>query len=172
MRGTVTGFSYDHPLGRHAWVVESGGRDPVGLIEAFLTHLGHLLSDVATKQGLPAPLMPLLQLLDVGSFGEKGRTIAQVARFMYLQGYDLRHFLVGGLGPGLVEMVLRAFILVRHYAEHGELALVIGGHPKYRSMLLAGHAVAAMANAGKVRGTRWRSTSRNGWPCSGTWCHR
>ena len=152
LRGTLTGFSYTHLLGKHAFIVAGpvGQQESVGLIEALLTHIGHLISDVATKAGLPAPLMPLLQILDVGSFGPKGRTIAQIARWMYTQGYDLRHFVVGGLTPAVIEMVLRAFIMLRHYLEHGESKLVIGNDPKYRSMLLVAHALAAAGNAGKV----------------------
>jgi hypothetical protein len=120
------------------------------LIEAILTQIGHLLSDAFTKMGLPAPFLPLLQFFNVGSFGEKGRTLAEVARWMYLQGYDLRHFLVSGLTPGVVEIILRAYIMVRHHAEHGATPIHLAGNPKYRAMLLASHGIAALANAGKV----------------------
>ncbi len=152
LAGTVTGFSYDHLKSQHRWVrgqVQSNV-NPIGLIEALLLHLQHLVSDVATPHGLPAPLLALAQALNVGSFGKKGRTVAELARWMYVNGYDLRHFLVGGLGPGLVEMLLRAFIMIRHFAVHGEAKFLLGSHPKYRLMLLCAHGVAAAANAGKV----------------------
>ena len=120
------------------------------LIEAILKHIGHLLSDVATPMGLPAPLMTLFQALDVGSFGERDRTVGQLARWMYANGYDLRHFVVGGVTPAVIEIVLRAYIMLRHYSEQGEVKLSVAQSPKYRSMLLAAHGVAAAANAGKV----------------------
>lgn len=151
MRGTISGFSYDHLRGRHAWVQSRvAGAEPIDLIRAILRHLGHLISDVATPMGLPAPFLTLLQGISSGSFGEKGRTVAQVARAMYLQGYDLRHFLVGGLTPAVIEIVLRAYILLRHYAEHGDAPRSEADRVKERTMLFAAHGIAALANAGKV----------------------
>jgi hypothetical protein len=159
LRGTVTAFSYDHLAGTHGLVagkvydpLPAGGADElvVRLIEAVLRHIGHLVSDVATPMGLPAPLMTLFQALNVGSFGEKGRTVGQLARWMYLNGYDLRHFVASGVTPLVIEIVLRAYIMLRHYSEQGEVKLAVARSPKYRSMLLAAHGVAAAANAGKV----------------------
>lgn len=159
LRGTVTGFSYDHLTGAHNLVrgevyspLPAAGMEErvVRLIEAILRHIGHLISDVATPMGLPAPFMTLLQGINVGSFGEKDRTVGELARWMYLNGYDLRHFVVSGITPLVIEIVLRAYIMLRHYSEHGETKLRVAQSPKYRSMLLAAHGVAASANAGKV----------------------
>ncbi len=160
MRGTITGFSYDHLAGTHSplsGVIGDPLRMPpssddlaVRIIEALLKHIGHLISDVATPYGLPAPFMTLFQSFNFGSFGEKERTVAQVARWMYLNGYDFRHFLVSGITPAVIEIVLRAYIMVRHYSEHGETKFMVAQNPKYRSMLLTAHSVAAAANAGKV----------------------
>lgn len=159
LRGTVTGFSYDHLTGAHnpfqgqvysPLPAADMGERMERLIEAILTHIGHLISDVATPAGLPAPFMTLLQGINVGSFGEKGRTVGQLARWMYLNGYDLRHFVVSGITPLVIEIVLRAYIMLRHYSEQGETKLLVARSPKYRSMLLSAHGVAAAANAGKV----------------------
>jgi len=92
--------------------------------------MGHLLSDVATSCGLPAPFMPLLQAINAGHFGKKDRTVGEVARYMYLKGYDLRHFLVAGLTPGVIEIVLRGYVMLRQYRERGEIALGIASSPK------------------------------------------
>jgi hypothetical protein len=159
LRGTVTAFSYDHLAGAHRYV-EGKVFSPLAaadmderitrLIEAILRHIGHLISDVGTPMGLPAPLMTLFQVLNVGAFGEKDRTVGQVARWMYLNGYDLRHFVASGVTPAVIEIVLRAFLMLRHYSEQGEVKLALAQSPKYRSMLLAAHGVAATTNAGKV----------------------
>jgi hypothetical protein len=154
MRGTITGFSYDHLSGNHSPMQGQvfsymKGQGP-GLIEAILKHIGHLISDVATPAGLPAPFMALFQGINVGSFGEKERTIGQVARWMYTQGYDFRHFLVSGITPAVVEIVLRAYIMIRHYCENGETPIMVSSTPKYRNMLLFGHAIAAAGNVGKI----------------------
>ncbi|MBM0743154.1 hypothetical protein JOY44_16315 [Phormidium sp. CLA17] len=152
MRGTITGFSYDKLTHTHTWMQGAVWSDlePVGLIEAFLRQLGHLISDVATPMGLPAPFMTLIQGINVGSFGKKGRTVGELARWMYLNGYDFRHFLVSGITPAVIEIILRAYIMLRHYSEHGETKFDLASHPKYRSMLLAAHSIATVGNAGKI----------------------
>lgn len=159
LRGTVTGFSYDNLSGAHSILrgqvyspLPAAGMQErmLRFIEAILKHIGHLISDVATPMGLPAPFMTLFQGLNVGSFGEKGRTVGELARWMYLNGYDLRHFIVSGVTPLVIEIILRAYIMIRHYSEHGETKLRVAQSPKYRSMLLSAHGVAAAANAGKV----------------------
>ncbi len=151
MRGTVTGFSYDKLNGFHSFATHTVSSDAsINLIEAILKHLGHLISDVATPMGLPAPFMTLIQGINIGSFGEKGRTVGEVARWMYSEGYDLRHFIASGITPAVVEIILRAYIMLRHYSEHGEVIFDLASHPKYRSMLLMAHGIATAANAGKV----------------------
>jgi hypothetical protein len=151
MRGTVTGFSYDKLNSFHSFATHTVSSDAsINLIEAILKQLGHLISDVATPMGLPAPFMTLMQGINIGSFGDKGRSVGEVARWMYLNGYDLRHFLVTGITPAVVEIVLRAYIMIRHYSEHGEIKCDLASHPKYRSMLLMAHGIATTANAGKV----------------------
>ncbi|MBX0329699.1 hypothetical protein K2Z83_18675 [Oscillochloris sp. ZM17-4] len=153
LRGTVSGFSYAHLQGAHRWIMlpSAGAGQETDLIAAMLRHLGHLVSDVATPMGLPAPLLGLFQGINAGSFGTKGHSVGQqIARWMYLNGYDLRHFLVGGLSPAVIEMIVRGGLMLRHYAEYGETPLDIAGHPKYRTMLLAAHGIAALGNAGKV----------------------
>ncbi|MBA2693800.1 MAG: hypothetical protein H0U65_15120 [Rubrobacter sp.] len=161
MRGTITGFSYDgkgtrlhelfsQPTGAAIFDPRMDRNFMVRLIEAVLKHIGHLVSDVATPAGLPAPFMTLFQGINAGSFGEKGRSVGELARWMYLNGYDFRHFLVSGITPAVIEIVLRAYIMIRYYSEHGETKFRVAQNPKYRSMLLTAHSVAAAANAGKV----------------------
>jgi hypothetical protein len=152
MRGTITGFSYDNLTNTHAWMQEVAqfNHEPIGLIEAILRNIGHLISDVATPMGLPAPFMTLIQGVNAGSFGEKGRTVGEVARWMYLNGYDFRHFLVSGITPAVIEIILRAYMMLRHYSEHGETKFDLASDPKYRTMLLMAHGIATLGNAGKI----------------------
>lgn len=152
MRGTITGFSYDSLTHTHTWMQGAvwSNLEPVGLIEAILRQLGHLISDVATPMGLPAPFMALIQGINIGSFGEKGRTVGEIARWMYLNGYDFRHFLISGITPAVIEISLRAYIMLRHYSEYGETKFDLTSHPKYRTMLLMAHGIATLGNAGKI----------------------
>ncbi len=149
-RGSLTGFSYDRLSRIHHFVQTPIWTEqrPISLLESFLIHLGHLISDVATPAGLPAPLLGLAQALNCRLPG--GNPAGAVARWMYVHGYDLRHFLVMGLTPATVEMTLRAFIMLRHYAEFGETPVKVGSHPKFRAMLLMAHSIAALGNCGKV----------------------
>ena len=152
MRGTITGFSYDKLTHTHTWLHGEvwSNLEPIGLIEAILRHIGHLISDIATPMGLPAPFMTLIQGINIGSFGKEGRTVGEIARWMYLNGYDFRHFLVSGITPAVIEIVLRAYIMLKHYAQYGEAKFSLNSHPKYRTMLLAAHAIAALGNVGKI----------------------
>lgn len=151
LRGTITGFSYNTLTGMHDLEIKFvPNSQPIGLIEAILKHIGHLISDVATPMGLPAPLMTLVQGINVGSFGENNRTLGELSRWMYLNGYDFRHFLVSGITPAVIEITLRAYIMLRHYSQYGETKLILNDHPKYRSMLLVAHGIAALGNAGKI----------------------
>jgi hypothetical protein len=113
---------------------------------------GHLLSDVATPAGLPAPLMSLAPLLQFGSIGPKGYTIGEVARQMYRSGYDFRHFVAGSVPSVLIEVVVRGAWVVRRLNEGKPLsdAVPLASHPKLQKTLLAAHAGAAAINAGKV----------------------
>ncbi len=152
MRGTLTGFSYEHLCGVHRLeqLPAAPGYVPENFIEALLRHIGHLISDVGTPMGLPSPFMTLVQGINAGQFGSQGHTAGQVARWMYLNGYDLRHFLVTGLTPATIEIILRAYLMLRHYAEHGETRVNLTTHPKYRTMLLTAHAIATLGNVGKI----------------------
>jgi hypothetical protein len=121
------------------------------LIEAFLKQLGHLISDIGTSNGLPPPFFALLQSINVRiPTSPKGRTVGEIARWMYLNGYDLRHFIASGITPSVIELVVRAYLMTKIYFDEGEVKVVLANNPKYRSMLLSAHAIAAAANAGKV----------------------
>ena len=153
MRGTITGFSYEKLTHEHNWIQQKvflSSHESVNLITAILRHIGHLISDVATPMGLPAPFMTLIQGMNMGSFGENKRTIGEIARWMYLNGYDLRHFFVAGITPAVIEIFLRAYIMLRHYSEHQEVKLDLTSDPKYRTMLLVAHGIATLGNAGKI----------------------
>ncbi|MEU7824644.1 hypothetical protein [Catellatospora sp. NPDC049133] len=121
--------------------------DPIGPISAFLKQARHLLSDVYTPAGLPPPLFSLLQLGQIGSpfaLSTSGEKLpwTDVARWMYRNGYDLRHFFTMGITPGVVSAVIRGYWLLRSYATGGSAAQRKLEHAKLTSMLLLGHTIA------------------------------
>jgi hypothetical protein len=77
MRGTITGFSYDKLRHADRWAhgPAPGFYEPVGLVEAMLRHIGHLLSDVATPcvttraagPSLRSVLLASIPFVDCGS---------------------------------------------------------------------------------------------------------
>lgn len=127
--------------------------EPANLIIALLKQLAHLLSDVTTSKGIPVPFSSLIRLCNFGEFhgptGKK-RTLSDLALWMYHNGYDLRHFVTMSITPATIEIILRAYIMIRHYFEKDELKFKIANSPKYRSMLLVAHAIACAGNAGKI----------------------
>jgi hypothetical protein len=155
LRGGRTAIGTD---GRVRFDANTGS--PVdGLAAAFLVETLHLASDVATKAGLPAPLATLAGLLRFGSFGEKGRTLADLARYAYEVGYDLRHFLTTLSAPAASRLFLGAYFVVRRWRDEdyrlgAELSAPRGAsllaHPRLRAMVFMADAVACAANAGKI----------------------
>ncbi len=134
-----------------------GAPTGVGLFEAIVKQIGHLKSDIGTAAGLPAPFLSLFQLIQAGSFGEKGRTVAELSRYMYLKGYDFGYFLAMSVPVMIIEVLVRTFYFLKRMQEgHGfieSLPLNIAGQPrkpKLQTMLLTAHVIATAANAGKV----------------------
>ncbi|WP_433366961.1 hypothetical protein ACQPZX_38745 [Actinoplanes sp. CA-142083] len=120
---------------------------PIDLINALITHVRHLLSDVYTPAGLQPPLFSLLQLGQVNSpfaLGPSGVKVpwTDVARYMYTNGYDLRHFFTMGITPGVVSTIIRGYWLLNSYATGGSAAQRKREHAKLTSMLLLGHTIA------------------------------
>jgi hypothetical protein len=152
MKGTLTGFSYDSLTQNHSFTVKNlSSGDHVNLIEAFLLQIGHLISDVGTKMGIQPPFFTIFQGINIKSpFSPKNRTIGEIARWMYMNGYDLRHFITMSITPAVIEMVLRAYIMIRHYKEKGKKKFILASNVKYRSMLLSAHSIAAAGNVGKI----------------------
>lgn len=122
--------------------------DPASLTEAFLKVFLHLLSDVCTSAGIQPPFYTLPQLVQAKSpfvLGPSGEKVSwtNVTRYMYVHGYDLRHFATMGIVPATVEMVIRGWRLCESY-EEGEKPEPTAA--KTASMLMMGHTIAASGN--------------------------
>jgi hypothetical protein len=120
----------------------------VKMVEAFGLVAGHMLSDVATPAGLPPPLFGLLQFFQSGGIGE--HSIADIARAMYRSGYDLRHFLAGGVTVAIVEVFVRTAWTVRELSEGKTLIEALpASNRRVQSSLFLSHSVVTAMNAGK-----------------------
>jgi hypothetical protein len=129
---------------------------------APLLWLGHIISDMCTKMGVPIPGWAFLQLLQFGSLGANNKTIADISRWMYLNGYDLRHFCTMSIPVAVIEIVVRSYHYLSsletpeqlEYSLHSSIAskefAQIQSNLKLHKMLFLSHAIAASGNALKV----------------------
>ncbi|MCC8163878.1 MAG: hypothetical protein LIO86_12110 [Lachnospiraceae bacterium] len=122
-------------------------------LEAFITEVGHLLSDVnAMSPGgktlsVPAPFMPLLQMIQAGCYEYKGKTytIGDLSKKMYRDGYNFNHF-VGMCVPVLFNnIMIRLYVALREmFSDNYE------GKNKKDMLLLVTSSILFAENAGKV----------------------
>jgi hypothetical protein len=127
-----------------------------GMVFAPFLYLGHLLSDLCTKMGIPIPGWAFTQLLHFGKFGEKERSVADLTRWMYLEGYDLRHFVSMSIVPSIIELLTRIynkftvddaeFLSLQYEKDLMEIQYKIRLH----KLLFIAHSVATSGNAIKI----------------------
>lgn len=128
----------------------------MNIFEAIVRVFGHLKSDICTKSGIPAPLMPLIQLLQIGEFGKQKYTIGQISRSMYASGYDFSHFLSMSIPVLIIEVLVRILYLIKNLnsgkslTESIPIDTLTNKKPKLQTMLFTAHLFATTANAGKV----------------------
>lgn len=154
MRGTVTGAGKDGTVGVGATSVP-GVANP---LLALGLEIMHLLSDVGTRCGLPLPgwSIAMTSTMEIG-----GRPMNELAREMYLRGYDSWHLLTMATVPAAIELVLRSYWGLRmtlddeYRRTNDEDALLVGSdttgdHPRYRALVLAANGVGATMNIAKI----------------------
>ena len=140
----------------------SGGAEPVSdPLIALIYQLGHFLSDVCTPRGLPPPCWSLLLKLQAAPTPFGNRSIADVAKIMYRDGYDFRHFLAMGTVPAAIETVLHGYFALRSYCDSEfkeavdrQIDLAAGKHrsdsEKYLTMSLLANASTSALNAVRI----------------------
>jgi hypothetical protein len=153
MRGTVTGVS---PKG--LFVHDTNVDAVTNPFEALMLQVMHMFSDLPTRSGLPVPGWALISTITGVDY--KDRSVSEWSRLMYLRGYDSWHFMTMATVPATVHLLLRAYWALRQeldpvYAtqvaiETGPTGDAVSGHPRFDSLLLAGHAVAAGGNIAKL----------------------
>lgn len=129
---------------------------------APLIWLGHIISDMSTKMGVPIPGWAFLQLMQFGFYGSDTKTIADISRWMYLNGYDLRHFITMSVPVTVIEIIVRGYHYLScldsaeqlQYPLHTSIAnremYQIQSNLKLHKMLFLAHAISASGNALKI----------------------
>jgi hypothetical protein len=158
LNGTMTAFDANGKL----HILKTFDMSLTGKAFAPLIWLGHIVSDMCTKMGVPIPGWAFTQLLQIGSFGSDKRTIAEISRWMYLNGYDLRHFVTMSVPVTVIEMIVRSYHYLSslespeqlHNSIHQSVATKelaqIQSQLKLHKMLFMAHAIAVSGNALKV----------------------
>lgn len=117
MRGELTAID-----GNGRRIVQSvSGAEGKDFIEAIIMEFGHLLSDVnatsptGMKISIPAPLTPLLQMVQDGSVSYKGKkyTVGDLSKRMYYDGYNFNHFIGMSIPVILIHLVIKLFTILR-----------------------------------------------------------
>ena len=154
LRGRMTAVDKSGHLISQLVVTPDAG---MSLFDAIAQQFGHLKSDISTKAGLPAPLMPLLQFLQVGKFGKGEHTIGEISRLMYAKGYDFGHFLAMSVPVLIIEVLVRIAYCVKRLAEGHTLMESLPFNlpgkprqPKLQTMLFVAHLIATSVNGGRA----------------------
>ncbi|MCU6496739.1 hypothetical protein LPN04_02910 [Rugamonas sp. A1-17] len=127
------------------------------IFSGFVNWLGHLFSDMAGSSGaagrgsgIPMPFYSLLQLIDVGEFGQHRQTFATVAVQVFEQGYDLRHGAALAIPVLVTELLTRMMWSVKQAFYHERplrQCLPSASNPELRRMLMIGHGTLCMVDA-------------------------
>ena len=91
-------------------------RKASNLFEAIARVFLHMVSDVNTPAGLPAPFMALFNKLQFGKFLDHD-TIADLVKSMYGQGYDFRHFCSMSIPVMITEVIVRVSYFAKRLYE-------------------------------------------------------
>jgi hypothetical protein len=127
---------------------------------------GHLLSDVNAPSangnrgmGLPAPFMGILRMFEGIPVGDSN--FGKQIEWMYVNGYDFRQFVVSSVPMAIMEVLLRAFYVIKQMklydAPFGESILdtmPTKMNPRFRIMLALSYGTSSAVNAGKVYVTK------------------
>ena len=159
MTGNMTTIDKDGKIVIQA-IAAYADRKETNIFIAIAKQITHMMSDVTTSMGLPAPLMGLFNLLQFGSIGEEGQTIAEIVQGMYYEGYDFIHFCSMSIPVMITEVFVRICYSIKRIKEGYSIkdsipiSLNREKHPKLATMLFIAHSGTVAVNTGKVLFTK------------------
>ena len=143
-----------------------GATGDYSFFEALGMMLGHLASDFNTPSakgnrgmGIPVPLMGLFGTLKGVKINDID--IANLAEYMYVNGYDARHFVTMSIPVLINEVLIRVLYIVkemkynnRTFFEVFKETLPFNLSPRFRIILNISYGTMVAINAGKVAVTK------------------
>lgn len=132
-------------------------RDLKKIFYAPFLWLGHIISDIFTKQGIPIPGTSVLRMLQVGSSNEKDRTISELVTYMYEQGYDLRHLATMSTCRLVINIVVNIYCFLTMQKESNPTLplfekdyIRVKNEQKKKKIFFTAYSIAVAGNIGKV----------------------
>ncbi len=134
------------------------GAQGMSFVQAVITVFGHFLSDVGTKSpggkilSVPAPLLPLLQLIQAGSIEYNGEfyNIGDLSKKMYGDGYNFNHFVGMSIPVIMIEILSRLAFTIREVFIEKKSFESTHNNPKLTVMRCISNGVLFAENAGKL----------------------
>jgi hypothetical protein len=164
-KGSMTVFGNDGKIN----VLDNPNYSPVSIIEALMKTVSHFITDIGTKQGVPAPLFTLTQaitldtpilfkVIEGGKQTIRPMKLNELARRMYTNGgYNFNHFIVMGIVPTTVELMIRIYSYFRGYLE----GIPSKKNQKLHSLLTMSHTLAMSGNIVKMGINQWNPLAFN-----------
>lgn len=125
----------------------------VPIAEKFLSvfyYIGHIISDLFTARGIPVPGAFLTQFFTNGASDE---SIAKIAERMYLDGYDMRHFVSMSLPVIAKNLIVDSYLRLTQPPANVSVSLAereycdLHHKMKREKMMFVANAVASTGNA-------------------------
>ena len=131
-------------------VVQTGEKN-FNVFEAFIKTVAHILSDVTTPAGIQPPFFSLLQTIKLDTnltLGKNGQTVNvnDIVRFMYSNGYDLRHFATMSIVPFVIEFIIRNYYNLNNFQSLYVKEKDVFHKYKLNSMITLAHTMSASTN--------------------------
>lgn len=165
MRGQMTVVGRD---GIVRVIDRSTKYSPQNPFKALAMQVAHLLSDIPTERGIPAPFLSVLQCINCKSpfvLGSSGETVSfnDVSRFMYKHGYTIEHFATMGLVPVFIDVILNTYYRMSYFEtlfSAGE-SYSSKRDVKFKSMQCLAHSMASTGNIAKMWLYGWNPLAFN-----------
>lgn len=111
-----------------------------GMIQAIISYVAHMVSDLCNKNSLPYPGSTLLM-----QFGGEGvRKEIEVAYRAQL--YNSRTFIYQNIPSFLMSIIIHCWAIYDNYTRTRKIKILIGNSLKYQPMLLVSNAMVATSN--------------------------
>ena len=109
-------------------------------IQAVISYVAHMVSDMCNQQGLPYPGTTFL--MQFGSDATRNKIVAAYRS----QLFNARTFIYQSLPALIISLIIHSWAIYDNYVQTNKIKILIGDNIKYQSMLLASNAMVMTTN--------------------------